>query len=86
MAPSSPFVDQETGRIDRGRILAEAIPLAELVVLVGILTLIPIALGGFLFPFGSSAVFTVLTQFILAVGGGVVLMYVISRAIQLASE
>lgn len=86
MAPSTPFVDQETGRIDRGRVLAEAIPLAELVVLVGVIILVPVALKGLLFPFGFGAVFTILTQLILAVGGGVVLMYVISRAFHLASE
>jgi len=85
MTPSTPFVTAD-GRIDTGRVLAEAIPLAKLVVLVLAVALVPVlfvfALGG-----GSSLlgiVFVVLAQFVLAVGGGIVLMHVVVRAIRLA--
>lgn len=86
MPSSSPFVDQETGRIDRSRVLAEAIPLTELVGLVGVAALVPFAFVILLGPTGFSTVLTLLSQFILAVGSGVILIYVISRAIRLAGE
>ena len=84
--PSPPFVESETGRIDRNRVLVEAIPLAELVGLVGAIALVPFALVILLGPSGFGALFMLLTQFILAVGSGVVLIYVISRAVQLVNE
>lgn len=87
MVSSPPFVEQETGRIDRTRVLAEVIPLVELVGLVVAVALVPFAfvilLGGHS---ALSGVLVVVTQFILAVGSAIVLMYVIARAVQLASE
>lgn len=85
MAPSTPFVNRGTGTIDATQILAEAIPLAKLIGLFVAIALIPFAmvflLGGHSLP---GVIFALAGQFILAVGSGIVLMYVISRAIQLA--
>jgi hypothetical protein len=82
---SPPFIDQESGELDLGQIRAEVFPLAGLILLFGglallvfLLTLLAAGnsiLGGFL---------VVVTQFILAVGTGIVLMYVVARGIQLA--
>ena len=73
--------------MDLGRIRAEVFPLAGLILLFGGLALLVFLLtllvagnsilGGFL---------VVVTQFILAVGTGIVLMYVVARGIQLADE
>jgi hypothetical protein len=82
---SPPFIDQESGELDLSQIRAEAFRLAGLIVLFGgvallvfLLTLLVAGnavLAGFL---------TVVLQFVLAVGTGIVLMYVIGRGIQLA--
>ncbi|QSG10194.1 hypothetical protein [Halapricum desulfuricans] len=89
MPSSTPFIDRETGTFDFEQIWREAYPILGLVLLFGILGLLPLYLGaavtaatGF-----SSLIGTALTwlgQLILAVGSGIVLMYVIVRAIQLA--
>jgi len=81
-----PFIDQESGELDLGQIRAEVFPLAGLIVLFGGLALLVFLivllvannslLAGFL---------TVVSQFVLAVGTGIVLMYVIARGIQLAN-
>ena len=73
--------------MDLGRIRAEVFPLAGLILLFGTLALLVFLLtllvagnsilGGFL---------VVVTQFTLAVGTGIVLMYVVARGIQLADE
>ena len=87
MASSPPFVDQETERIDRTQVLAEATSLAELIGLIVAIALIPFAfvvlLGGHS---GFSMILMFVTQFILAVGSGIVLIYCIARAIQITSE
>ncbi|MFC4448226.1 hypothetical protein [Halorussus aquaticus] len=87
MSPSPPFLDPKTGAIDWKQVLREAIPLARLVGLFVAVSLVPFAFV-FLFEDNSAlrAMFTVATQFVLAVGSGVVLMYVISRGIRLADE
>lgn len=82
---SPPFIDEESGELDLGQIHEEVFRLAGLIVLFGglaflvFLITLPVAgnslLGGF---------FTVVSQFILAVGTGIVLMYVVARGIQLA--
>lgn len=85
MPPSTPFVDPATGTLKTDQILAEAIPLAKLVGAFVAVALIPFAIG---FLVGDRSVFGVLFavvgQFVLAVGAGIVLMYVIARAQQLA--
>ena len=87
MPPSAPFVDRGTGTIDATQILVEAIPLAKLIGLFVAIALIPFTL---VFLLDSNAlagvVFSLVGQFILAVGTGIVLMYTISRAIQLSAE
>lgn len=85
MPSSPPFIEQESGSLDTDQIRAEAFPLAGLIALFAGLALVP-----FIFVFltgGNSALgllFTVIAQLILAVGAGIVLMYVITRGIQLA--
>lgn len=87
MVSSPPFVNEENRRIDRTRVLAEAIPLVELVGLIVAVALVPFAFVILLRGFSAlSGLFMLATQFILAVGSGLVLMYVIARAVQLASE
>ena len=85
MPPSPPFVDPGTGSLDTDQLLAEAIPLAKLITLVGAVALVPLAVAILLGPYSSfTVVFTIAGQFLLAVGAGLVLLYVVSRAIQLA--
>jgi hypothetical protein len=87
MSPSPPFVDHGTGTIDTTQILAEAIPLARLIGVFVVLALVPFGLV--FFTLGNSAlgaIFTVAAQFILAIGSGIVLMYVIARGMQLAEQ
>jgi hypothetical protein len=86
MTRTPPFVDQETGRIDRQRVLVEAIPVAELVGLVAAVALVPFAIAVLLGPSGFRALFVLLTQFALAVGSGVVLIHVVSRGVQLGTD
>lgn len=87
MPRSTPFVDRETGTIDTAQILVEAIPLAKLIGVFVAIALVPFAmaflLGG---RSAAGAVFAFAGQFVLAVGSGIVLMYVVSRAIQLSEE
>ncbi|WP_434530873.1 hypothetical protein ACODNH_19290 [Haloarcula sp. NS06] len=87
MSPPRPFIDPATGEIDRAQILSEAVPLAKLigVFVAGSLPLYAIAFFGA----ENSAlgvVLALLGEFILAVGAGIVLMYVIVRGIRLAGE
>lgn len=87
MTETPPFIDPETGSLDRSQIVTEAAPLAGLVALFLGLALVPY-LVVFLFA-GSSIVgviFTVVAQAILAIGTAIVLMYVITRSLQLAGE
>lgn len=80
-----PFIDQDSGELDLGQIREEVFPLAGLVVLFGGLALLVFLIT--LLVAGNSllgGLFTVVSQFVLAVGTGIVLMYVIARGIQLA--
>jgi hypothetical protein len=84
---SPPFIDQASGELDLGQIRAEVFPVAALIVLFGglalLVFLIMLLIGGNSLLAG---LLTVVSQFILAVGTGIVLMYVIARGIQLADE
>jgi hypothetical protein len=84
---SPPFIDQASGELDLGQIRAEVFPLAALIVLFGgmalLVFLIMLLIGGNSLLTG---LLTVVSQFILAVGTGIVLMYVIARGIQLADD
>ena len=82
---SPPFIDQGSGELDLGQLRTEIFPLAGLIVLFGGLALLAFLLT--LLVAGNAllaGVFTVVSQFIVAVGTGIVLMYVIARGIQLA--
>jgi len=81
---SPPFIDPETGALDGGQIRNEVFPLAALVVLFGALALLV-----FLVPLlltGESVIGLIASQFVIAVGVGMVLLYVVARGIQLAEE
>lgn len=84
MASSPPFIDPETRSLDLEQIQVEAYPLAGLVMLFGGLALVPFVIGLLVGPSSLGVVFTIVAQFVLAVGTGIVLMYVIARGIQLA--
>ena len=86
MSPPSLFHDVETGSLDTDRVLAEAIPLAKLVGLIGVVGYAPLAFLAGEAPFGFDLLFVLASQFVLAVGAAVVLLYVVSRAIQLSRE
>jgi hypothetical protein len=85
MPADRPFVDPATGELEPNQIMAEVIPLAKL---------IGVFVGGAVLPyafasFGSEssvlgAVLALVGEFILAVGAGVVLIYVIASGIRLA--
>jgi hypothetical protein len=86
MSPSTPFVDRSTGKLNVSQILVEAIPLAKLVGLFVGVALAPLVLA-FLVDGTNSALgafFTLVAQFVLAVGTGVVLLYVVVRGMHLA--
>lgn len=87
MTNDPPFIDPETRALDTDQILAEVLPLAGLIALFAGLALVPF-LVVLLFARNSSlgVLFTIIAQFVLAVGTGVVLMYVVARGIQLADE
>ncbi|QSG15968.1 hypothetical protein [Halapricum desulfuricans] len=89
MSSSPPFVDMDTGTFDFEQIWREAYPILGLVLLFGVLGLLPFYVGAsFTVSYGVGSligsVLTWLGQLILAVGSGIVLMYVIVRAIQLS--
>lgn len=84
MSSPPPFVDHEEWTIDLREILREALPLVALVGLVGIVAYVPLIVGGGL---GLAPIaFTLASQFLLVVGSGIVLLYVIARGIQLAEN
>lgn len=87
MPGSPPFVDRESGALDIRQIWTEAFPLLGLILLFGALAMIPLL---FVFAIGGGsylgAFFTLLAQLVLAVGTGIVLIYVVTRGIQLAEE
>lgn len=87
MSASPPFIDPDTGTLDTDQIRTEAFPLAGLIGLFAGLALVPFLI---VFLIGGNSVLglvlLVVTQLIIAVGAGIVLMYVIARGIQLADE
>lgn len=87
MPPSTPFVDRESGSIDTDQLLGEAVPLAKLIGLVVAIALVPLSMVFLLAGHSPVGVlFTLLAQFVLAVGAGIVLMYVVSRGMHLSGE
>lgn len=84
MTSPPPFIDHTTGTLNTDQIIKESIPLSKLIAAVGVVALLPFAIAT---TFGLfERVFILLTQFVLAVGSGIVLLYVITRWIQLAEE
>jgi len=82
---SPPFIDQESGELDISQIQAEVFRLSGLIILFGGVALLVFLI--MLLIAGNSLLagfLTVVSQFILAVGTGIVLMCVIARGIQLA--
>ena len=84
MSDGPPFIDPDDATLDTAQIRREVYPLAGLVALFGALALVPFVLA--LFADGSplSTLFTIVAQFVLAIGTGLVLIYVVARGIQLA--
>lgn len=88
MTSQPPFVDPTTRKLDTEAILQEAVPLGKLIGVFVVLSLVPFGLA-FLFTrasFPLGAMLIVIGQFILAIGAGIVLMYVIARGMQFAEE
>ncbi|WP_205596746.1 hypothetical protein [Halostella salina] len=83
MPSTPPFIEPETGELDFDRIMYEAIPIAKLVVLVVGVAVLPFSLATLAGPTALGGLFALATQFVLAVGSGVVLLYVVRRALQL---
>ena len=91
MSSDRPFFTAPEEELDTDQLLYEALPLAKLVVAIGVIALVPIFLQITLFEILGLAslfelLFTLLTQLILAVGSGIVLLYIVVRANQLADE
>lgn len=85
MSNDPPFIDRDTSELDTTQIRTEAIPIAALVTLFAGLALIPfLFVVVFAGSSGLGALLTLLSQFILAVGTGIILLYVVARGIQLA--
>lgn len=89
MPSSHPFLVEDTGEIDVDRVLDEAVPIVKLLAMVLIGALVPFILGvAVIEPLGVFAflgeVLILLAQFVGAVGGAVVLLYVVSRGVQIA--
>lgn len=86
MPPSPLFINPETGAIDTTHALEEAIPIARLIITIVGVSLIPFALASMFNGSVLGIFFAVTAQVTLAIGSGLVLMYVISRALQLTSD
>jgi hypothetical protein len=82
---TAPFIDPVSSELELRQIFRESVPLLELVVLFGGLALLPFLVA--LLVAGNSPLgllLTLLSQLILAVGTGVVLIYVVARGVQLS--
>ncbi|MFC4246641.1 hypothetical protein ACFOZ7_06475 [Natribaculum luteum] len=86
MPPNRLFFDPKTGDVDTDWILEEAVPIAKLVLVFGAIAALSFLLASIFSGSGISLLFAVAGQFVVAVGTGVVLLYVIVRARQLGDE
>ncbi|RZV12495.1 hypothetical protein BDK88_1406 [Natrinema hispanicum] len=86
MSPPKPFLSP-SGELNTDQILDEALPLAKLigaVVVAAFLPILALRLTEFVVDFSVLRfIFMLAAQFILAVGSGIVLLYIIIRANQL---
>ncbi|WP_225333382.1 hypothetical protein [Halomicrobium urmianum] len=80
ISPSVPFIDPRDGTVDLVQVIEEALPLAKLIGLFALVAFVPFAIGFLLAPSGLALPFTVLGQFVVAVGAGVVLIYQAEQA------
>jgi len=87
MTSEVPFVDTETATLDFAQIMVESLPLAKLIGLFVAIALVPFTV---VFFFGGRSglglLFALLGQFILAIGSGITLIYVVARGISLADD
>ncbi|EMA33385.1 hypothetical protein [Halobiforma nitratireducens] len=79
MSYSGPFFDTN-GTLDDERLIAELVPIAILVALFGAVAAVPLLIA----VTSDALVFTLLSQFVLAVGSAIVLIHVVARGIELA--
>lgn len=89
MADSRPFVDMEAGEIETAELWAEAAPIALLIGVFGAIAMGVFLVGFFLsdvFGFAGAWLGAIAARFVLAVGAGVVLLYVVVRGRQLAAD
>ena len=87
MPSKTPFVDPESGTLNIARILTEAFPLARLIGLFVAVSLLPFVVGVVAFGANSlvGSAFVLVGQFVLAVGAGIVLLYILVRSRQLSA-
>jgi hypothetical protein len=87
MPADRPFIVSGSATLNTDQIIRESIVLAKLIAAVGAVGLVPFAVavlfGG---RGGLGLVFMLLGQFILAVGTGLVLIYVVARGVTLAGS
>lgn len=91
MSPSRPFFEPPSGELDTEQIFDEALPLGKLIGAIGVIALIPVLLRILLLDLIGitpviEVIFTLAVQFILAIGTGLVLIYVIMRSNQLINQ
>ncbi|WP_276272408.1 hypothetical protein [Haloarcula litorea] len=84
MPSRRPFLDRATGELDSQQLLAEAVPLAKLIGYFAAISLVPFGIAYAVGPTLIGTLFGVVGQFVLAVGGAVVLVYAVARGIQLS--
>ena len=76
-----PVFVADDGGLDYDRILTEAIPIAALIGLFAAVSLPAFLLGLVFGPGGLGLLFSLLGQFVLAVGSAVVLLHVVTQAL-----
>lgn len=86
MSRNTPFIDPGDGSLDVQQILVEAIPLAKLIALFGVIGFVPFAIASLLGPSGFGMIFSIAAQFAFAVGAGIVAIHVVTRGMQLSRE
>ncbi|NLV11272.1 hypothetical protein GOC74_15195 [Halomicrobium mukohataei] len=84
MSLQRPFVDA-AGGLDTDAIIREAVPISALILVFVAVAIVPATLGLWLGG-GLGLLFSVIAQFVLAVGAAIVLLYVIVRALQFHEE
>ena len=84
MSDDPPFIDSGDATLDTAQIRRDTYPLTGLVALLGVLALAPFVLSLFAGEPPLVVIFTILAQFVLAVGADIVLIYVVARGIRLA--